>query len=227
MKVPTDGKAKTILFPTIVDDIHATAVELALREMGHRPVRWLTSNLPERAKCHINFNEEGLNGLAISDYFGEVKLADIDVFWNRRIGAPVITTRLDESDGKVVKIETERFLANMLLCVSESCFSVNDYYAAKRAENKAVQLWKAKSVGLSIPSTIITNSPERIRSFIGQHSPGEVVVKPFMPAMWQTDHDVAIAFTATVTTEQLPPDGILQVAPAIYQRRVEKAYELR
>ncbi|MFN7220899.1 MAG: hypothetical protein ACK5UX_09700 [Burkholderiales bacterium] len=150
------NQRKTILIPTIVDDIHAAAVEVALERMGHRPLRWFTSNLPERTTCVMDLNEAGPPDFVIYDYFGEIHASDVDIFWNRRIGKPVIESSLHPSDAGVVKIESERFLTNLLIGFSESSFSVNGYHAAKRAENKAVQLRAAKSAGLAIPPTLIT-----------------------------------------------------------------------
>jgi len=90
------------------------------------------------------------------------------------------------------------------------------------AEDKLFQLDLACKVGFSIPDTIVTSDPERIRSFYRKHS-GNVIVKVLRasPIIGK------VLSTNRVTTENLTQIDSVKRAPSIFQVCVEKAYELR
>ncbi|HYU33147.1 MAG TPA: hypothetical protein VEW48_13380, partial [Thermoanaerobaculia bacterium] len=76
------------------------------------------------------------------------------------------------------------------------------------------------------PRTLMSNDPERIRRFLGEH-PGRTIYKPFYPAQWYGDDQVAHLLTNAVEPDDLPSDEVLRLTPGIFQEKVEKAHELR
>src|SRR6266446_4375016 len=96
----------TILVPTILEDIHAVAVAVALERMGHRPVRWFCGDFPELSAGSFSCGHHGMESLRFNDYFGNLSLNEIDVFWNRRIGTPALKYPLQESDKSVATNES-------------------------------------------------------------------------------------------------------------------------
>lgn len=220
-------KKKTILIPTIRDDIHAAAVAILMESIGHRPIRWFCSDYPERSTSSFAISSSKPSSVEFHDYFGDVALDEIDIFWNRRVGAPIYKSFIAECDKDMATEETNRFVAGVLSTVSNRVFSVNDYHAARNAENKLAQLACARTVGLTIPDTLITNDPQKIRHFITSHLSNGVIYKPFKPAIWESDGNVAIVYTSTVQLDDLPEDEVLKLSPAIFQEQVPKTYELR
>ena len=88
----------TILIPTILDDIHAAAVALALDQMGHRPVRWFCCDFPELSMSSFSIGANVGSTLQIRDYFGTLCVDEVDVLWYRRVGSPTLTSPMAESD---------------------------------------------------------------------------------------------------------------------------------
>src|SRR5699024_4411120 len=95
---------------------------------------------------------------------------------------------------------------------------ISDPVATLRADNKLLQLRTAVSVGLRIPTTIVTNDFEKARSFVNRFS--RVIVKPVKGTMSMP------LFTQVVTTADLKARGV-HAAPAIYQQFIEGTNHLR
>lgn len=107
----------------------------------------------------------------------------------------------------------------------------NDLGATRRHENKLAQLRFAADVGFAIPDTLISSDPERIRDFVA--SGGRAITKPLRTTVMPSSRDGAAPalrlMTEMVVEEELASaaDEELAVAPAIYQRYVEKDHEIR
>jgi glutathione synthase/RimK-type ligase-like ATP-grasp enzyme len=217
----------TVLIPTILQDVHAAAAAVALERMGHRPIRWFCSDVPQLSAASLRLNCNGLESLLFHDYFGALALDEVDVFWNRRLGDPVVTHPLVEADKNVAASESRRFVKGVLATVSQRVFSVNGYHQARMAEDKFTQLAVARELGLHVPQTLISNDPAQIRSFFAEHAEQGVIFKSFSPASWEGEDSVSITFTAKISSDSLPRDEMLRLTPCIFQAYVPKAYELR
>jgi glutathione synthase/RimK-type ligase-like ATP-grasp enzyme len=113
------------------------------------------------------------------------------------------------------------------MTLPERAFAVNDYHRASAAENKLVQLRAARALGFALPETLVSNDPRRIRAFLDRHAATGTICKSFRPVTWEGEQHVAILYTSKITAEQLPSDATMQLAPAIFQSYVDKAYEVR
>ena len=89
-----------------------------------------------------------------------------------------------------------------------------------------MQLREAVRAGLSVPPTLMSNDPARIRRFLEEHR-GRAIYKPFYPAQWDNEDRVAVLLTSEVEAEDLPGDETLRLTPGIFQAKVDKAHELR
>src|SRR5579864_4154041 len=94
--------------------------------------------------------------------------------------------------------------------------------------NKAVQLNLAGACGLRVPETLLSNSPGRIREFVGRN-PSRTIGKGFSPHVWQRNDENGVSVTETfkLTPELLPSDEVLTYAPGIYQEMVVKQFDIR
>lgn len=99
---------------------------------------------------------------------------------------------------------------------------ISPYANVRRAENKPLQLTFASKLGFQIPETLISSEPERIQAFWENHGQ-DVVVKTLAGA----PIDDKVIFTSALTPEKMRSIGRAKGSPAIYQRRIVKAYELR
>jgi glutathione synthase/RimK-type ligase-like ATP-grasp enzyme len=102
---------------------------------------------------------------------------------------------------------------------------VNAPEAESAANDKGLQLRVALGLGMRIPETLITNSPDQARAFCARFP--EVVFKLInRPRIDYGDRAIWIS------TNLLGPDDIgaleqLQHCPGIFQRRIPKRFDLR
>ena len=212
------------LIPTHPGDVHAVAVALALEARGHEAVEWFGSDFPTLQSASIDLRGT-VTGWEISGP-GIAAGPPFDTVWLRRPTPAVLPSGLHPADRPVARRECHDFLAGLYHLVAPGAFWVNPLASRPRAELKAVQLQEAARAGLTVPPTLMSNDPARIRRFLEEHR-GRAVYKPFYPAQWGTDDRVAVLFTTDVEAEDLPDDETLRVTPGIFQAKVDKAHELR
>jgi hypothetical protein len=108
--------------------------------------------------------------------------------------------------------------------VGASSFWVNPVGSFSRASLKLEQLKAAALSGLKLPRTLLSNDPFKIREFVRSH---EAIYKAFYPVSWRKEDGLIALFSAPLTEQDLPEDGVLRAIPGIFQERVPKAFELR
>lgn len=220
---------RRILIATVVGDIHATAVAVALHRMGHEARLWFTADLPVQAAASLHLSGRAADAPVVAlDLPGQAPdVGAVDSYWHRRCGDPVIDVPLIESDRAIAVRESQRMLTGVMDALSQAAFAVNPMRAARHAEDKLAQLRLAQHLGLTMPETLVSNAPERVRRFVGTHEAAGVIVKNFAPICWLAGDQAALNFTARLTSAMLPADDVLRLTPAIYQALVPKAYEVR
>jgi glutathione synthase/RimK-type ligase-like ATP-grasp enzyme len=218
----------TILIPTFVSDLHATAATLYLERMGHKVVRWFGADFPEVSSISIAPADRSSSFISLGESGSMARLSEIDVFWNRRHSEPVIQRPLVDSDHELAMRESSLASRGMFSALSDSVFTVNHVQHARYAENKLIQLMRAQAVGFRVPKTLMSNDPRAIKEFIRASASTGAIYKAYKPAMWKTSQDgIAIAFTSEVTIDTLPSDAVLRLTPGIYQERLDKSFEVR
>jgi glutathione synthase/RimK-type ligase-like ATP-grasp enzyme len=218
---------KTVLIPTIQNDVHAAAVSLVLQQMGHQPVRWFCQDLPEAATASFRMGGRSRRVAIREGGAPPCDLSQVDVLWNRRVEAPVVkNSKVRPSDRQVARSETTAFVRGLMHAISDRAFAVNPYHAAISA-NKLRQLQVAQTVELAVPETLVSNDPESIRAFLREHEERGTIFKSFRPVTWDEGESVAALYTHRVTSDLLPSDAVLQVSPGIFQAYVPKAFEVR
>ena len=97
---------------------------------------------------------------------------------------------------------------------------VNDPDRDEAASRKMWQLKVASEIGLRVPRTCMTNSPERARQFIAGE-PGDVIYKAFSatPETWRE--------TRVVTETQIGQLDQVRLAPVIFQEAIPGGCDIR
>jgi glutathione synthase/RimK-type ligase-like ATP-grasp enzyme len=131
----------------------------------------------------------------------------------------------DPQARELARSELRATLEGALLAID--CYWLNHPYANRLARNKPLQLALAARLGLAVPETQITDDPQEIRD-LHEHWGGAMVAKlvggqVVMPG----SEEPYVVFTTPVSAEDLSSEEALGACPAIYQRRVEKAFDLR
>ncbi len=148
---------------------------------------------------------------------------------NRREGTPKPPEGIQKEIGEYIIRETTHLLSSLPHLFT--CLWVNNPDAVTVAGRKPYQLKCAHEHGLQIPETIITNSPADASDFI-ERLDGMVAVKTlWTPSLVLEDGDkkrqLALYTRKLSKAEALRSIKRVQNCPMIFQRYIEKAFELR
>jgi hypothetical protein len=215
---------RSLIIHTDFNDLHALLIELAMRERGHKVLRNFGTDLPMRTSIDFRFGGELAQQQTMRTIDGEYALGDFDIVWNRRPHPPSLPRIVATEDRKFVQGENDTINASMHHLFS-TAFCVNPLYAARAADCKPLQLHHAPKSGLLIPETLISNCPEQIRNFIASHP--SVIYKPLRGMVWHEEGREFGSYTSRVALDDLPSDELLRAAPGIFQKQVQKQFEVR
>ncbi|GAB3357762.1 hypothetical protein [Lysobacter tyrosinilyticus] len=222
----------TTLFVADPWDVHARAAAWGLEKLGKPSVFWYTHDFPQKHSASIEIDslpaaQPANVDLYCARTYRTFNVRDIDAVWLRRWYHPSASSDLHPADIRFAKGEAGEYVRSMMDVLDmDDRFWINPLQAKRRADRKAVQLMQAKAVGLSIPQTLLSNDPQRIRAFFNAHD-GRVIYKPYVPAVWNSDGGMYSTFTSPLNEALLEHDISLSQAPGIYQSLVDKDYELR
>lgn len=216
-----------ILITTMLEDIHAIAVTAVLRNRGHDVVTLHHADFPTRQNLTMEF---GMDPPRLMLQGAGLEACDpraFDVVWNRRHMTPLADDRIAAEDRAFVCRETRAASNAFWQLTGSESFWINPEPAAQRAESKPLQLSVASRLGMTLPPTLISNDPVRVRDFVAEQNDA-CIYKPFTFLYdWKEHNRVHALYTSSVNSAQLPSDRLLAACPGIYQRRVDKCYEVR
>lgn len=204
----------TVLVISTPDDVHAQAVCAELTRRGVRSVIYDMATAVTTT-LHATVGPEPLRARV-----GSVDLDDVRTVWLRR--AAVVRVQPGPAAAFVAR-ETLTCLMSLAASLADRRW-VNPLGAALRTDGgagKLSQLEVARAVGLAIPRTLATNSPDEARAFVASCS-GGAVYKPFEAPHLE---DKRVIFCRAV-------DGThdfaqVAVAPCLFQERVAKRVDVR
>lgn len=203
------------------DDAHANMVAqgLAALEIKHR--RWSASCSPFEQNISMRLDDEPVARVSRN---AEVWAAsDISVVWYRREGDLTPPAGLLHENFDVFRRETISSYRGFFSLMN-TAFWVNNWVSAWQAENKVFQLGCAKSVGFSVPRTLISNSPNDIRQFYSACD-GKTIHKMFYQAGF--NNGTQFACTNLLSPAAIAQTKSLEICPGIYQEQIAIAFEVR
>jgi hypothetical protein len=205
------------------DDNHTAPIKWALEKAGHRVVCW----------AGLAWTEEGQSSLLMNGddtlILGSHSVDAGDVIWIRRPEPPLPNPKASESDKKFASLEYRSFYHSIAYFLETlPVWSINKYSVARMMIQKAVQMRLARKCGLKTPATLMSNTPQAVKDFLERENTRSIC-KGFTPHVWQKEGKMSVAITETfeLTRAQLPDDEVLTYAPAIYQDRVPKEFDVR
>ncbi|GLQ89127.1 ATP-grasp domain-containing protein [Dyella flagellata] len=201
-------------------DYHAIAVMWALKQLGRSPLLWDGLSIDD-GHMHLAI-DGGRSSLALNGH----QVETLHSLWFRRQIPYKEFANVTPEAHKFLKrelYEADRVLCAFLEKISK--FTVCGS-PSKVALSKVHQLQVARDVGFRVPKTLITNQFDAVRSFVtGTRS----IVKHFAPHYFmRRDHSQLRVVGTSEVGELMDIDPrSVEIAPAIYQERVDKSYEVR
>jgi glutathione synthase/RimK-type ligase-like ATP-grasp enzyme len=227
------GKRDKVLILSNRKDLHAdrVAIELVRREV---PVcRFHTEELLDSClvSMYLGEHDESLGTLELPS--GDLVLEEVRSVCFRRPELPICGSGLYRLTGVMgtteavdfVARETEAALYNLFGLLHDA-FWISNPNQLDAADHKLVNLKLAKSVGLLIPRTIVTNDPSRVRAFY-ESCHGNVIVKTFCGLTGASDGNGRAIFASPVLPEHLDKVHLVKHVPCLFQEYVPKDVELR
>jgi glutathione synthase/RimK-type ligase-like ATP-grasp enzyme len=218
-----DGDAMKIVIVAFENDNHTAPLKWALEQAGYSVACWGGLSWKEEEQVSISFDPE------VRLTLGSCSVEAGDVVWIRRTSPPQPNPDVAEPDKNFAEGEYRWFSLStlyLLECLPVRC--INKYSASRLINNKSVQLLLAKSCGMNVPATLMSNSPAAVKTFL-EGASSRMVSKAFFPHIWKKEDSEALAVTETfeITADMLPDDEVLTYAPSIYQEMVVKNLDIR
>jgi glutathione synthase/RimK-type ligase-like ATP-grasp enzyme len=170
-----------------------------------------------------------LDGEAASASLGGVDLTGLTAAWIRHLESGAPPEELPEEERDACSVQSDAAL--WALAGALDCYLLDPPEALMAAPSKARQQLLAARAGLQVPRTLVTNSPDAVRSF-AKRLGGPIICKLIESGgMTVADGDEAVSFpTSSLEPEDLESaDGLagLELGPMIVQERLDKKLELR
>ncbi len=198
-----------------------------LARRGVEVARFSHASFPQHARLSLRYGNHGATQRVAQVGDSRFDLARVTAVWYRRPQQPVVHDYL-RAQATRPWVETQ---CNTLL---ESVWNAHAGLwlpgtpaRIEQASSKVFQLDFARSLGLEIPPTLITNSPAEILEFYRQHR-GKIVRKALKSADVFADDGARVRpFTYLVSRRDLAHVYGSECCPTIVQAYVEKRIELR
>lgn len=201
-----------------------------LEKMGEKFYRFDTETFPTSKEAKISFSG---SIMSLSGYLksGEdrVDLQRVKSVWYRKPAGPLADKKLNGIYREFAEEESRAFLWSFYTATNEILW-VNPPLISRYLleHNKLYQLKVASSVGLKVPDTLLTNSPNELRDFFNENN-GFIVVKTLKPAFVEFNKGKPFfVYTNKVSSEHLNKYiEEVRLAPVLAQTYIKKKVELR
>jgi glutathione synthase/RimK-type ligase-like ATP-grasp enzyme len=191
----------------------------ALSARGFAPLRLDTDAFPVTLSVSGELGPDAKPRVLL----GEREL-DVAAVWLWRLWSPNLDPRLEASHREAAARETMTTLRGLLDLLAHVPW-IDAIDLNRCAENKTRQLRLAHELGLTIPPTSITADPVVARRFFHAHG-GRVIAKLQAPLAQSMAGGGGLPTRLLQAADLDALDGLRQ-CPMMFQRYIDKAYELR
>jgi MvdD family ATP-grasp ribosomal peptide maturase len=215
----------TVLIVTYSRDNESIAlVEKALAERGEKTFRLDTDLFPTNIQVEAYYTQEK-ERLTLTYGEAKIDLREVSGVWYRRNWtAAAIPATMDVQLRQASVTESQATVMGVITSIK--AFHLDALPNLRLADNKQLQLQVAREIGLEIPRTLMTNSPQAVRNFAEECKEGLMTKMLSSFAIYEEGKE-KVVFTNPVKPEDLEELDGLQFCPMTFQERVPKALELR
>ncbi|HWW76959.1 MAG TPA: hypothetical protein VNZ44_16280 [Pyrinomonadaceae bacterium] len=220
----------SILLVSTKVDIATDYVVLKLAELGASFYRLNTEDYPLASSSTIRIADDRCADWRWSpDAVPRVNLSNISCVWFRRHRLPKMPDELEGAYAEYCLRESEWFIRGAMYSrelPSAGVAWMSHPAKVQAAESKIYQLSVARSLGLRIPDTLVSNDPAEVRKFFDEKG-GDVIAKPLRLGYFDYGDRQAGVFTSRVEPGHLEDDLAIRLAPVIYQPLIPKLADIR
>jgi hypothetical protein len=240
-----------ILIIGTADDEQIRHVADRLDERGSKYVQFDPRHYPASAELTVEYDDAGGSRGVLTLPGETLELSEVRAAWHRGRVRPIPASNVREDQAWWVAESCVRFLSQVYECLD--CLWIPERPASQReavrwsdsdappcdawvtlpasgqapsAENKLYQLSVAGRVGLAVPRTLVTNSPERFLDFY-EACAGELISKRAVDLIPRVGGKVTRPFTVSVERRDAANHRVVRHGPVVFQEKVPKRIELR
>ena len=211
---------KVLLF-TNKEDITTDFIVQELKRQEIDFYRFNTEELSKSVKIVLDFEREQYLLIDKLDN-KEFHLLDFTDIYYRRPELPLYDDAdLTEGEKSFLQIEIYYTLEGVYRLLSKKHW-FNNVFAIRNAENKIYQLLLAKEVGLTIPSTLISNHHDSVERFVRY---GKHIIKPVHNARIRDEKHPQIVYTSEITQAIKKEEAEFNIN--YLQNKIEKRCDVR
>jgi glutathione synthase/RimK-type ligase-like ATP-grasp enzyme len=214
---------KLVLVLTRRSDRESDYVGIDLMRRGVDYIRIDIEDIPDLLRVRYSI-KQGVRSIKFLLNEREIDVANISAVYLRNFEIEAIRSRGDNLS-KTFSSEQWGDTYNILQA-GLKCAWVNHPDATRAANDRLQQLSVAKSIGLNIPETIVTNDPDMARDFYQSHRAG-IIIKALHHHAVQVGNRVYAMYTHKMTKKDLSYLNDLVYAPCILQERLDKKSDIR
>lgn len=208
-----------VLIVSHAQDSHTAVMAATLSELGTDPFVLDLSSFP--ASSTLTYDYQGSDvAIQVGERGSLQALGEFGAAWWRRPQHVDTSLIADHAENLFAQGEWDEALSALWPMLD--VFWVNEPHIDRLASRKGWQLKVAKSMGMSIPRTLITTDPDRANDFVQAcGGPDRTVYKSFSAthAAWRE--------TRRLRPDELQKLDMVRVAPVIFQEYVPAGVDLR
>jgi glutathione synthase/RimK-type ligase-like ATP-grasp enzyme len=210
-----------VLLFTNKEDVTTDYIVRELKRQEIDFYRFNTEELSKSVKIDLNFEKEKyllIDKLDNKTY----NLLDFTDIYYRRPELPLYDDEgLTDGEKSFLQIEIYYTLEGVYRLLSGKHW-FNNVFAIRNAENKIYQLLLAKEVGLTIPSTLISNHYDSVEQFLEK---GNHIIKPVHNARIKDEKHPQIVYTSEIKQTIKKDEAEFNVN--YLQKKIEKRCDVR
>lgn len=219
-----------VSYPT---DGHAQYVADKLRKRAIRNIMLNVGDFPQELEIGLTIESASKHNICFSLNGEKIHSETIHSFWWRR---PLGSYREESTDPivKYVSSESEALIRSIPDFFTRAVW-VSDPNATREAGRKPRQLKIASGLGLRIPRSLVSNSPESVRKFLLESGTTPLIMKAvnsafvrINPKVKDTEHMNRVIYTKLVTPEFINANlDRITSCPFILQEAITKEMDIR
>ncbi|WP_369383566.1 ATP-grasp ribosomal peptide maturase [Streptomyces sp. cg36] len=206
------------------DDWPTDRVVKTLQDRGATVFRMDAAEFPQEATLAARIDDAHPWHGGLSTSLRALDLADVSACYFRTPHPFRLAAGMSEPERRFAAAQARAGFGGILTALD--CRWVSHPSAMSRAEYKPLQLATARECGLTIPPTLITNSPDAVRAFAGD-TPGPLICKPVASPVFIEGDQLKTVYTRRLTEDDLADLTGIDTTAHLFQAWMDKAHEIR